>query len=69
LAAEYQTSQRTIGWILRDELHMNAYKSRRNKLFAAGGTARRLQRAQSMKWRFAQFDLNSIIFSDEKFLQ
>lgn len=66
LAKEYNTSQRTIGRILRDDLHLRALKTKRNKLYPAGGKDARVQRTVAMKRRLAAFDPRCVIFSDEK---
>ncbi len=46
LAIEHRVSQPTINRILHEDLHLTAYKCRRQKLYAAGGQKVRLQRAK-----------------------
>jgi hypothetical protein len=66
LAAEHGTSAMTINRILRENLHVKPYKSRRRRMYLAGGQAERLRRMKLLKTRLAVFDPKAVIFSDEK---
>lgn len=66
LAAEHGTSVMTINRILREDLHVKPYKSRRRRMYLAGGQAERLRRLKLLKSRLAAYDPKTVIFSDEK---
>jgi cation transport regulator ChaB len=48
LAAEHGVSAMMINRILKDDLHLTAYKSRRRKMYLAGGKEERLRRAKTI---------------------
>ena len=67
LAAEHEVSVMRINRILRDDLHLTAFKSKRKKIYLASGQKERLRRAKAIKSRLAVFKPENVIFCDENF--
>jgi inhibitor of nuclear factor kappa-B kinase subunit alpha len=66
LAKEHSVSRMTVNRILREDLQLTAYKSKRKRLYLAGGAAERLRRTKIMKTRLVKMNPRNVIFSDEK---
>lgn len=66
LATEHGISRMTVNRILREDLKLTAFKSKRKRMYLAGGAPERLRRTRVMKSRLAKIDPKNVIFSDEK---
>lgn len=66
MARNYSISQPSISRLIREDLHMRAYRPQRAQLLSAPTRAKRLQRSRQLFQRFTPSQVESIVFSDEK---